>query len=633
MLLSATKQKGRSFKKKTKKLVLEDVPYFSLPPVSVPCKYDKKRISKKEQTNASNIKDDLFRISFGDWRITSIEKLNKCERPNIYFSQRTILRDGLLEFTPKRNLVRFRSRDGFASPIYSLTHDIYKISSHPLGNYFAVLSSDAKLFVYNSRMEKIFEKNLVPLAEKSAAFGKPKNFVRNVLVSLDGTNILFTVVDKAWCLDFRGDVVWSVQMPPAPGFQRHIEKRSSKGATEDVMRALEVLGLSQSYSPGDVRENYRTLAKKYHPDLNPNEIDAEEKMKCINAAYKLLTGLDPRSAWDTEEEVEMYYKPLGTFEVNGLFLTLMGQDWIYAANFDEYGQIAYLGAYSGRIVAVDGNGKPLRVVDIHTTPTKIISLNDWLYILTYGGLYGLRDSKLINLIENINIRDFIFTGRGFGIIGAKCFRRYYPDGRLAGEILTKDPIREIYPSGEDLILKTRKHKCVIQGAPRWFCPSESVPEKYWQEGEKKKREINRFKAHIQSKIKDCEIDYENKVQECIASYENKKREYVIEHKKGIERLLERRKECGLLTKFKIRLKLKHLESEFRENYSQYCRQLEAEKSEYIKKLDDNKNRCIQEFEKELNQKIRRYKAWLTSVVHRLEEQYDTKTWMNIYKKV
>ena len=54
----------------------------------------------------------------------------------------------------------------------------------------------------------------------------------------------------------------------------------------------EVLGLSHGASDDEVKKAYRALAKKYHPDLNPGDKVAEEKMKEINAAYDRIKSGD-----------------------------------------------------------------------------------------------------------------------------------------------------------------------------------------------------------------------------------------------------------------------------------------------------------------------------------------------------
>ena len=47
----------------------------------------------------------------------------------------------------------------------------------------------------------------------------------------------------------------------------------------------EVLGLDKSADDAAIKKAYRQLAKKYHPDLNPGDKEAEEKFKEVNEAY------------------------------------------------------------------------------------------------------------------------------------------------------------------------------------------------------------------------------------------------------------------------------------------------------------------------------------------------------------
>ena len=49
-----------------------------------------------------------------------------------------------------------------------------------------------------------------------------------------------------------------------------------------------VLGVSPDASDEEIKRAYRKLAKQYHPDVNPGDKTAEEKMKEINAAYDAI---------------------------------------------------------------------------------------------------------------------------------------------------------------------------------------------------------------------------------------------------------------------------------------------------------------------------------------------------------
>lgn len=59
----------------------------------------------------------------------------------------------------------------------------------------------------------------------------------------------------------------------------------------------EVLGVSRSATPDELKRAYRRLAMQYHPDRNPSE-DAAEKFKEINRAYEVLSNVDLRARYD-----------------------------------------------------------------------------------------------------------------------------------------------------------------------------------------------------------------------------------------------------------------------------------------------------------------------------------------------
>ncbi len=62
------------------------------------------------------------------------------------------------------------------------------------------------------------------------------------------------------------------------------------------------LGVAPSATADEVKKAYRKLAKQYHPDLHPDDPQAERQFKEINEAYEILGEPEKRKQYDSEQK-------------------------------------------------------------------------------------------------------------------------------------------------------------------------------------------------------------------------------------------------------------------------------------------------------------------------------------------
>ena len=83
--------------------------------------------------------------------------------------------------------------------------------------------------------------------------------------------------------------------PPLPGAEQTQGNSRRKNRNDDVSRLsrsgnslYELLDIPKSSTNEEIKKKYRRLALKYHPDKNPDNVEAEEMFKKINHANSIL---------------------------------------------------------------------------------------------------------------------------------------------------------------------------------------------------------------------------------------------------------------------------------------------------------------------------------------------------------
>lgn len=87
----------------------------------------------------------------------------------------------------------------------------------------------------------------------------------------------------------------------------------------------EVLGVEKNADDAAIKKAYRVLAKKYHPDMNPGDAEAEKKFKEASEAYAILSDPEKRRQYD-----QFGHAPLTTAQVAAASAALISTAQILA---------------------------------------------------------------------------------------------------------------------------------------------------------------------------------------------------------------------------------------------------------------------------------------------------------------
>ena len=93
----------------------------------------------------------------------------------------------------------------------------------------------------------------------------------------------------------------------------------------------DVLGISRNASDADITKAFRSLARKYHPDKNPDDAEAEKKFKEVQEAFAILSNKEERRKYDTFGHSGPGSSPFGPGGFQGVNISL---DDLFGGGFD-----------------------------------------------------------------------------------------------------------------------------------------------------------------------------------------------------------------------------------------------------------------------------------------------------------
>ena len=422
------------------------------------------------------------------WTLVGERKLNVAERPNPKFRIVAINNFGIwmldhsgssLGKPDVKSVLRRLDRADQSVVEKPLNHDVYRISIGSRGASTAIMDSSGILHIYDAALNPIMERNLQQDPRVVDHFcnvdtnywGDFRTQVRAVDVDPEGDRFLFTLADEAWCCTISGRTIWGAVMPLNEGWKRMVGRTESFGVGHEIEQALRLFDLTLPVNPIDIRRKFRVLAMANHPDRNAGNPEAAEKMKALNRAFQVLTGVDPNTLRTEESDVTYFARtgPDHVMELEGfrIEMTMTGgipQDWVYAASFASADGGTYVATYSGKVILLSEEGHPLLVFDIGTCPTQIVEVGRYTYFLTPTRLYVVEDrAKLAAFLDVFMQGQLLVSVMGFGLLTSKKLQWFNASGMKVGEFLTRDPIRTIYPTEGGVVVQTRQHQVEVLG--------------------------------------------------------------------------------------------------------------------------------------------------------------------------
>lgn len=167
----------------------------------------------------------------------------------------------------------------------------------------------------------------------------------------------------------------------------------------------QILGVDKTASQGDIKKAYRKLARKFHPDLNPDDSKAKDKFQEINEANEVLSDSEKRKKYDEYGE---HWKHADEFEAQkharqqagasaGGFSGFSGDEGDFSDFFESmFGQRARGGGRSAGFRGQDFNAElHLSLRDAAHTHKQVLTVNGKNVRITIPA--GVADGQVIKL--------------------------------------------------------------------------------------------------------------------------------------------------------------------------------------------------------------------------------------------
>lgn len=172
------------------------------------------------------------------------------------------------------------------------------------------------------------------------------------------------------------------------------------------MDYYKILGISKTATTEEIKKAYRKLARKYHPDLNPGDKEAEKKFKEVNEANEVLSDPENRKKYDEYGSDWKHSEAFEAAKKQRSQSQRSSQQQTYSGGFDDEDFSEYFESMFGgggrqqrsstRFRGRDINAEMhLKLMDVYTTQKQTITVNGKNLRLTFPA--GIENGQVIKI--------------------------------------------------------------------------------------------------------------------------------------------------------------------------------------------------------------------------------------------
>jgi len=275
-----------------------------------------------------------------------------------------------------------------------------------------------------------------------------------ISISPDWKRSVVTIADQLFVYDKFHGLISNLKIPLKQGWELLSFEQKNQESKGEINQDLEILGITSSSDPDEIRRVFRRQLRELHPDLNRDDPDANEKTINLIKAYERVMGESPENILeDSTKESETFRTVQSNNDsVFDIYMVGDGIDWVQSILLNDDSTFIF-GTTSGHCVKANPKG----VVEFAMN----LGLHIYKVAIVRGILFSLVDRFIVSIDEKFDTQEIRFAESFMNFVASKQYLAYAKDktvslvgidGSAGPTIQFKQQIRFIAITNQGLVV-------------------------------------------------------------------------------------------------------------------------------------------------------------------------------------